>query len=474
MKKLLPLFLIPLALFGAAGDIKISYKSSNDISWIDAIFAKQNNVILGLGSAGVPQVATQAGAFTWTGLQTISANATSLPSPLSGTILHVAQVDATNTRATFDGFGASPVIELRRSQGTNASKSAVTSGIFLGSLSASGYETSQYSSSRAALNFVTAETWTNSAQGLNIEFRTTPIGATSSALAYTFASTGLTFERTGQRILGDFTTTTFANRVMFQTSTANSTTNVGVIPSGSAATAVFQAWNNSDPTNAGAIAIASTGGSALISSGHSGSGTTVKLDLAIDNIPKLTIGTDGSTTAFGLLSVNQATLTNPSVIAGTNFHITAPDSTSAIILLDTFNVNPAIIGRASAGTSAAPTATQSGAGLLIIGGRGYGATGYAASSTAAINLTANQNFTDSAMGTNIRFETTPDGSTTRATALTIGADKSLTLAGTLIVPTSTPASAAAAGVAGTITWDSSYIYVAVGTNQWKRAALSSW
>ena len=38
----------------------------------------------------------------------------------------------------------------------------------------------------------------------------------------------------------------------------------------------------------------------------------------------------------------------------------------------------------------------------------------------------------------------------------------------------TPASASATGTTGEICWDASYIYVAVGTNTWKRAALSSW
>lgn len=38
----------------------------------------------------------------------------------------------------------------------------------------------------------------------------------------------------------------------------------------------------------------------------------------------------------------------------------------------------------------------------------------------------------------------------------------------------TPASAAAAGNAGDICWDSSYVYVCTATNTWKRAALSSW
>ena len=39
---------------------------------------------------------------------------------------------------------------------------------------------------------------------------------------------------------------------------------------------------------------------------------------------------------------------------------------------------------------------------------------------------------------------------------------------------SVPASAAATGSAGTIAWDSDYIYVCVATDTWKRAAITTW
>lgn len=44
----------------------------------------------------------------------------------------------------------------------------------------------------------------------------------------------------------------------------------------------------------------------------------------------------------------------------------------------------------------------------------------------------------------------------------------------LVIPTQTPASAAAAGVAGTIVWDASFIYVCTATNTWKRVAIATW
>ncbi len=43
-----------------------------------------------------------------------------------------------------------------------------------------------------------------------------------------------------------------------------------------------------------------------------------------------------------------------------------------------------------------------------------------------------------------------------------------------ITTAQTPASATATGTAGTIAWDTSYIYVCTATNTWKRAAISTW
>jgi hypothetical protein len=46
---------------------------------------------------------------------------------------------------------------------------------------------------------------------------------------------------------------------------------------------------------------------------------------------------------------------------------------------------------------------------------------------------------------------------------------------TINVPvTRTPASAAATGTTGDICWDSSYVYVCVATDTWKRTAISTW
>jgi hypothetical protein len=44
----------------------------------------------------------------------------------------------------------------------------------------------------------------------------------------------------------------------------------------------------------------------------------------------------------------------------------------------------------------------------------------------------------------------------------------------LVLGTSTPTTSSATGTAGSIAWDSNYIYVCVATNTWKRVAISTW
>lgn len=54
----------------------------------------------------------------------------------------------------------------------------------------------------------------------------------------------------GKRITGDFSNATVANRVMFQTSTASSATDIGAMPSGSAGRATLNLYSTADPNNA--------------------------------------------------------------------------------------------------------------------------------------------------------------------------------------------------------------------------------
>lgn len=85
-------------------------------------------------------------------------------------------------------------------------------------------------------------------------------GRAVSAASMTVSSGNVAFSSTGQRITGDMSSATIANRLAFQTSTANSNSSVTAIPNGTAVGASFSVINNSTPTNAslGGVTINST------------------------------------------------------------------------------------------------------------------------------------------------------------------------------------------------------------------------
>jgi len=104
----------------------------------------------------------------------------------------------------------------------------------------------------------------------------------------------LTFTGTSGRILGDFTNATLASRVMFQTSTANSTTNVSAIPNGTGVNAVFRGYGASDPTNAPSISLAQIGATeATIRAEANGSSSYVPMTFYTGGSERARIATSG-------------------------------------------------------------------------------------------------------------------------------------------------------------------------------------
>src|SRR5206468_1352772 len=66
------------------------------------------------------------------------------------------------------------------------------------------------------------------------------------------------------------------------------------------------------------------------------------------------------------------------------------------------------LGRKARGTAAAPTAVQSGDNLVAFLGIGYGATGFSGT-RGGMFVRAAENFTDTAQGTSLAFNTTATG-----------------------------------------------------------------
>jgi hypothetical protein len=90
-------------------------------------------------------------------------------------------------------------------------------------------------------------------------------------------SNNLTFTGTGNRITGDFSNATLANRVAFQSSTTNGNTIVNAIPNGTSVGSGFDWFNNSDTTNAGRGRVSISAVSVDFTSTITGTGTYIPM-----------------------------------------------------------------------------------------------------------------------------------------------------------------------------------------------------
>jgi len=158
------------------------------------------------------------------------------------------------------------------------------------------------------------------------------------------------FSVTGQRITGDFTNATVANRVAFQTSTVNSQTTVGIIPNGTSTASVLSLEGDSTLTNGTTFQfvnnVGGSGTDSRIISGIRGTGTYLPMtfytggseSLRLSATTKAVILAGGSTSANG---------------TGITFPATQSASTDANTLDDyeegTFT--PTVVGSSTAGTA---------------------------------------------------------------------------------------------------------------------------
>lgn len=104
----------------------------------------------------------------------------------------------------------------------------------------------------------------------------------------------LIFTGTGNRITGDFSNATHANRVLIQTSTTNSNTFVQAIPSGTGDTSHLQVGNSSDPANT-ALGIMEVSATAVsFYAAIRGTGTYLPMRFYTNNNERMRITTGGN------------------------------------------------------------------------------------------------------------------------------------------------------------------------------------
>jgi len=124
-------------------------------------------------------------------------------------------------------------------------------------------------------------------------------------------SGNLTFTGTGNRITGDFSNGTLANRVAFQTSTTNSNSIIPVIPNGTATTSAIQLFNNSDANNASQADLRVVGSTDVrLASAVAGTGTHLPLTMYTNGSERLRIDTSGNVLVGGTTQRLNAKITN--------------------------------------------------------------------------------------------------------------------------------------------------------------------
>jgi hypothetical protein len=140
----------------------------------------------------------------------------------------------------------------------------------------------------------------------------------------TLAVGNLTLKGTGNRITGDFSNATIANRVMFQTSTVNGNTAIALMPNGTSQISALNVLSGTDPANTSQGQVAMVGGSDFrISSLTQGTGTFLPMTFYTGGSERMRIDASGNV----LLGVTAAGTTAAKVLGLGN--ATAPTTSPA-------------------------------------------------------------------------------------------------------------------------------------------------
>ena len=140
-----------------------------------------------------------------------------------------------------------------------------------------------------------------------------------------------------------------------------------------------------------------------------------------------------TTQAVLTASANAAGLTKSPALMGTIAQFTAKDASRSFVVHDSYGlVSGTMYGgeyvfRTGRGTNASPSAVQANDVLGVIGGSGWGTTGYGGIFASSIEFQAAETFTDTTRGGKLAIKLIPTGSNTPVTAMTV-TPTSLTLA----------------------------------------------
>jgi hypothetical protein len=204
----------------------------------------------------------------------------------------------------------------------------------------------------------------------------------------------------------------------------------------------------------------------------------------------------GNTSVTGNLTVVDATVTSRSSVVitgdsagnillpqnnGVMLHITGQTGYPGRFYLDGQGAGnyAAFVGRRYNGNVSVPTVVNSGDIVARFGATPYHGnaavnSGWPTITTTRIDMLADENQTVANIGSRLEFYTTNTQTTTAVKKLTINTSGIVANANLFVSNTYVPTFANSGGAAGQISFNSSFVYICLGANNWKRANIAAW
>ena len=174
-------------------------------------------------------------------------------------------------------------------------------------------------------------------------------GANADITSLSGISGNLAFTGTGNRITGDFSNATIANRVMFQTSTVNSKTSLNAVPNGTGVGSEVVLFSNVDPSNSSYAAMTTDNTAMTVIAGKIGTGTYLPMTFYTSGSERLRIDTSGNvrlgavgariTGDFSNATIANRVMFQTSTVNGVTSVGAIPNGTSVVAVVKAFGAS---------------------------------------------------------------------------------------------------------------------------------------
>lgn len=160
---------------------------------------------------------------------------------------------------------------------------------------------------------------------------------------------------------------------------------------------------------------------------------------------------------------------------GVMLHITGQQGYPGRVYIDGQGTGnyAAMVGRHYNGNVTVPTGLVAGDIISRFGATPYHSTGWPSITTTRIDMVADETQTATALGSRLDFYITANTTATATRKVYVDTGGLHSLGNIFVANTFVPSSSSAGGAAGQISFDSGNVYICLGPNNWKKAALTT-